>query len=262
MIPVIIALGMIAYGMSEDKSKKSVKKMAKGGGLSTEEQNRFDELDEKMNAYFEGKAQVSSKEMSEHAKLKMKRNLAKYPLLRKQVDWESKVERNSESKMAKGGKVDNLFIVDIYGLSFNDGLLGRHKFRAKNIFEAKKMLANEVGDDLKDKYGEHLDFELKEAPSWMAKGGLLDTKIDALYEKSGFINDDYNWKSKLLEMLQDNSVEAYQIYQKLTAKEKKDVLQELFEMENDMGADGDEDIETSKENLKMFLTDSKNGKKY
>jgi len=95
-----------------------------------------------------------------------------------------------------------------------------------------------------------------------AQGGNIETKIDALYKKSGFINDDYNWKSKLLEMLQDSSVEAYQIYQKLTAKQKKEVLQELFEMENDMGADGDEDIETSKENLSMFLSDSKNGKKY
>jgi hypothetical protein len=63
-------------------------------------------------------------------------------------------------------------------------------------------------------------------------------------------------------MLQDSSMEAYQIYQKLTAKQKKDVLKELFEMENDMGADGDEDIETSKENLSMFLEDSKKGKKY
>ena len=102
--------------------------------------------------------------------------------------------------------------------------------------------------------------EIKE--NKMAQGGNIETKIDALYKKSGFINDDYNWKSKMLEMLQDSSVEAYQIYQKLTAKQKKDVLEELFEMENDMGADGDEDIETSKENLSMFLSDSKNGKKY
>ena len=96
----------------------------------------------------------------------------------------------------------------------------------------------------------------------MAQGGALNTKINALYKKSGFINDDYNWKSKLLEMLQDSSIEAYQIYQTLTAKEKKDILQELFEMENDMGADGDGEISTSKENLTMFLSDSKNGKKY
>ncbi len=201
MIPVIIALGMIAYGMSEDKSKKSVKKMAKGGGLSTEEQIRFDELDEKMNAYLEGKAQVSSKEMSEHAKLKFKRNLTKSPLLRKQVDWESKVERNSESKMAKGGKIyssDNMFIVKVYDLKDNERYLGEHRFRAKNIFEAKKMLADEIGDDLKEKFGKYLDFELKEAPSLKAKGGNV---------KNSLKEDDYVWNAVGKKLIVDKVTE-------------------------------------------------------
>ena len=63
-------------------------------------------------------------------------------------------------------------------------------------------------------------------------------------------------------MLQDYSVEAYQIYQKLTAKEKEAVLQELFEMDNDMGSYGDGEIGTSRENLEILLEDAKNGKKY
>jgi hypothetical protein len=98
-----------------------------------------------------------------------------------------------------------------------------------------------------------------------ARGGSvvdLEKEIDALYSKSNFINTDFNWKLKLLEMLQDQSIEAYNIYQKLTKKQKDDVLQELFEVDNDMGSDGDGDIETSKENLQILLEDAKNGKKY
>lgn len=95
-----------------------------------------------------------------------------------------------------------------------------------------------------------------------AKGGKITNAIDELYSKSGFINDDFNWKGKLLEMLQDNSIEAYDIYQSLSKKQKEEVLQEQFEMDNDMGSYGDEDIETSKENLEIILEDAKNGKKY
>lgn len=95
-----------------------------------------------------------------------------------------------------------------------------------------------------------------------AGGGLIESKIDKLYMKSNFINDDYNWRLKLLEMLQDNSIEAYNIYQSLNKVQKEEVLQELYEMDNDMGSYGDEDIETSKENLSILLKDAKNGKKY
>jgi hypothetical protein len=95
-----------------------------------------------------------------------------------------------------------------------------------------------------------------------AGGGLIESKIDKLYMKSNFINDDFNWRLKLLEMLQDNSIEAYNIYQSLNKVQKEEVLQELYVMDNDMGSYGDEDIETSKENLSILLEDAKNGKKY
>lgn len=95
-----------------------------------------------------------------------------------------------------------------------------------------------------------------------AVGGSIESEINELYKKSKFINDDFNWEAKLLEMLQDQSVEAYQIYQSLNEEEKESVLQELYEMDNDMGSCGDEDMEMSKENLSILLEDSKNGKKY
>jgi hypothetical protein len=63
-------------------------------------------------------------------------------------------------------------------------------------------------------------------------------------------------------MLQDQSIEAYNIYQKLSKEQKEDVLQEQFEVDNDMGSDGDGDIETSRENINILLEDAKNGKKY
>jgi hypothetical protein len=95
-----------------------------------------------------------------------------------------------------------------------------------------------------------------------AKGGEVESEINELYKKSKFINDDFNWKLKLLEMLQDNSIDAYNIYQTLTKEQKEQVLQEQYEVDNDMGSDGDGDIETSKENLQILLEDAKNGKKY
>ena len=95
-----------------------------------------------------------------------------------------------------------------------------------------------------------------------ADGGEVETKINNLYIKSSFFNDDFNWKLKLLEMLQDGSSEAYNIYQSLTESQKQAVLQELFEMDNDMGGEGDGEIETSKENLDILLEDAKSGKKY
>jgi hypothetical protein len=97
---------------------------------------------------------------------------------------------------------------------------------------------------------------------WYRDGGEIENKINDLYAKSNFINDDFNWKLKLLEMLQDQSIEAYNIYQKLSKEQKEDVLQEQFEVDNDMGSDGDGDIETSRENINILLEDAKNGKKY
>ena len=86
--------------------------------------------------------------------------------------------------------------------------------------------------------------------------------VDKLYAKSKFINDDWDWELKLLELLQDNSIEAYQIYMKLKDWQKESVLQELYEMDNDMGSDGDGTYETSEENLQILLENAKNGKRY
>ncbi len=100
-------------------------------------------------------------------------------------------------------------------------------------------------------------------PEKYAKGGgIYESEIDELYKKSKFINDDFNWKLKLLEMLQDNSIDAYNIYQTLTKEQKEQVLQEQYEVDNDMGSDGDGKIKTTKENLKILLNGAKNGKKY
>jgi GNAT superfamily N-acetyltransferase len=95
-----------------------------------------------------------------------------------------------------------------------------------------------------------------------ANGGSVESEINELYAKSNFINDDFNWQGKLLEMLQDMSIEAYSIYQSLTEEQKEQVLQELYEMDNDMGSYGDGDIDTSRENLEILLEDAKNGNRY
>jgi hypothetical protein len=95
-----------------------------------------------------------------------------------------------------------------------------------------------------------------------ADGGLVENQINELYNRSNFIGNHQNWKLKLLEMLQDESIEAYNIYQSLTEEQKEELLQELFEMDNDMGSDGDGEMETSKENLNILLDGAKNGKKY
>ena len=96
----------------------------------------------------------------------------------------------------------------------------------------------------------------------LADGGLVENQINELYNRSNFIGNHQNWKIKLLEMLQDESIEAYNIYQSLTEEQKEELLQELFEMDNDMGSDGDGEMETSKENLNILLDGAKNGKKY
>ncbi len=131
-----------------------------------------------------------------------------------------------------------------------------------------------ISADYIDGIYHHLDYirktNLDKLDEYLGKyrngGGVgsynLDDEINKLYEKSGFINTDFNWKLKLLEMLQDQSIEAYNIYQKLSKEQKEDVLQEQFELDNDMGSYGDGDIETSKENLQILLEDAKNGKKY
>ncbi len=131
-----------------------------------------------------------------------------------------------------------------YSVKFVDG--------SKNIYDKNEIEKVRSEEDY-DEYADGGEF---------GGGGMTESEINKLYSKTKFINDDFNWKLKLLEMLQDQSVEAYHIYQNLTAKQKNEVLQEQFELDNDMGSDGDGEIETSKENLEILLADAKNGKLY
>jgi hypothetical protein len=255
MIPFILgALGLIAYGLSEENNKpKAVKKMAQGGGVNSYanwESDVFDEISDTLNITF-----------SDAQGIVMANEFYLTQSWGKGLDAKETASLIiQKSKMAKGGRIGQ----SGYAI-MQDGKLRTDAYRRVEFFATKEKALFKLS---------HIPFykplskeeKLKIIVPYtipkMAEGGNISSEINALYKKSGFINDDYNWKSKLLEMLQDSSMEAYQIYQKLTAKQKKDVLEELFEMENDMGADGDEDIETSKENLSMFLSDSKNGKKY
>ena len=115
--------------------------------------------------------------------------------------------------------------------------------------------------DLTTNISSKINKELK-SNKYANGGGIDESEIDELYKKSKFINDDFNWKLKLLEMLQDNSIEAYNIYQTLSKEQKEQVLKEQYEVDNDMGSDGDGKIKTTKENLKILLNGAKNGKKY
>jgi hypothetical protein len=94
------------------------------------------------------------------------------------------------------------------------------------------------------------------------KYAAVKKRVDDLYKKSGMINTNEKWENKIIEMLQDNSIEAYTIYQKLNPNQKKDVLNELFIIDNDMGSYGDGKLQTSKQNLAILLQDAKNGIKY
>jgi hypothetical protein len=163
-------------------------------------------------------------------------------------------------KMAKGGGVDMYSKFDLnksgnYFASINNKnyeiIYRDDKSQMYDLFENNKKIKS--NRNIRN---------LMKFPKKYKDGGMLESQIDVLYEKSGFINDDFNWKLKLIEMLQDSSIEAYQIYQKLDSKQKEVVLQELFSMDNDMGAEGDGEIETSRENLEILLEDAKNGKKY
>jgi hypothetical protein len=139
------------------------------------------------------------------------------------------------------------------------------KARIKALKENNNNKSNEEANKLAKQlaYLQKKYYNIHESNiSKMAKGGEVESEINELYKKSKFINDDFNWKLKLLEMLQDNSIDAYNIYQTLSKQQKEDVLQEQFELDNDMGSDGDGDIETTKENLNILLQDAKNGKKY
>jgi hypothetical protein len=135
-------------------------------------------------------------------------------------------------------------------------------YEQNKVLELLKDFNNyEVGGSLVDGYLTDPNFGNFQN-TMFANGGSIEGEIDKLYLKSNFINDDFNWQGKLLEMLEDNSVEAYNIYQSLNKKQKQQVLQEQYDRDNDMGSYGDGDIETSKENIEILLEDAKNGNKY
>jgi hypothetical protein len=87
-----------------------------------------------------------------------------------------------------------------------------------------------------------------------------EQKVNELYNKTNLINNHFNWELKILEMIQCRIFAAYEIYIELNQDEKQSVLNELFIMDNDMGCDGDGEIETSMENLNILLEDAKNAK--
>jgi antirestriction protein len=161
--------------------------------------------------------------------------------------------------LEKGGKVDSENYEMLRGKIKE---LMHHAKELKSITNRKKQVpawvlakSTRASTDLSD-ITHYMD------GNKFGKGGGVESKIDMLYEKSNFINADFNWQGKLIEMLQDNSIEAYNIYQSLTKEQKESVLQEQYELDNDMGSDGDGEIETSKENLEILLQDAKNGNKY
>lgn len=171
---------------------------------------------------------------------------------------------------SKGGGVEKHKYVVQW---LEDDRLNTEYYYSDEYEEAKELyyqIKYDLGDSQYKKIGINImDIERGEVVfgdefEYANGGGIgdIESQINALYSKSGFINNHFNWRLKLLEMLQDQSMEAYNIYQKLTKEQKDDVLQEQFEVDNDMGSDGDGDIETSKENLHILLDDAKNGKKY
>ena len=94
------------FNQLEENGDYQIFLFEKGGMLSVEEEKRFQELDEKINLHLEGKANVSSKEMVEHAKLKHKKLLETNDTYRKQV---------KNFKYSKGGEIQSFiddFILD------------------------------------------------------------------------------------------------------------------------------------------------------
>lgn len=85
---------------------------ARGGKLTDKEKQRFEELNEKVEAYLRGETQITSKELSEHAKLKHKYNSSTSPEYRKQMKFERDIQMRGEfadggdvKYRARGGKV-------------------------------------------------------------------------------------------------------------------------------------------------------------
>jgi hypothetical protein len=169
------------------------------------------------------------------------------------------------AQMRMGGEVGYFVIDDDILDSGKSIMLGTRRVSAKNkkfqgVFKGKM-----VGGLMKVYDYDDEMWKVVNPDEWQqayAEGGEVSILVDKLYAKSKFINDDWHWELKILELLQDNSIEAYQIYMQLNEEEKESVLQELYEMDNDMGSDGDGTLEQSEENLQILLEDAKNGKRY
>lgn len=69
---------------------------ARGGKLTDKEKERFEELSEKVEAYLRGETKITSKELSEHAKLKHKYNSSVSPEYRKQMEFERDIQMRGE----------------------------------------------------------------------------------------------------------------------------------------------------------------------
>jgi hypothetical protein len=179
-----------------------------------------------------------------------------------------KLLREKDNKMAKGGGIDGQKIAKPSGWRWKNSAVTDGIISESSLYKTPS-------ERMRKMYPDYVDFENRptksdknpskkfislETGGQMAHGGDLEKRVNSLYSTYGFINDDYNWRLKLLEMLQNPSYEAYEIYQSLNEEQKGQVLQELYEMDNDMGSYGDGDIETSKENLEIILDDSKNAK--
>ena len=160
------------------------KEMAKGGMLSVEEEKRFQELDEKINLHLEGKANVSSKEMVEHAKLKHKKLLATNDTYRKQIN---------NFKYSKGGEIQSFiddFIlddVDWDDISTKSDLMNNAKeivvsnlseygiTKFENLSKEQQMQVKTIVDD---------EWNAYKTNEKMSKGGGVDEKsIEELVEK-------------------------------------------------------------------------------
>jgi hypothetical protein len=185
---------------------------------------------------------------------------------------------SDESKMADGGKIDDLQFKEIASMSNVRETAIKDWAKANNL--SSKDVSNimmglgrkqiKAGDfstavvgNPNNKYSKEIIEYAKANKGYkMENGGNIESSIDKLYEKAGFINDDMNWQFKLLEMIQDGSSEAHDIYQGLNADQKEEVLQELYDMDNDMGSNGEGNMETSRENLEILLYDAEQGHKY
>lgn len=230
MIPVIIALGMIAYGMSEDKSKKSVKKMAKGGdvdkSLVSEKYRKFVEEFEKEDSYIENLKKNSSNKWQFYVDLDDRKiyNKAKF-FLRKQGWLITEEDINKKhfvavwtSKMAKGGNISKgkkwkqnwkstnggsgYDILEIENTKyFSNKYSGGVVVRSKIIESSDPKRVGQFQEDNKKHLTKIFLGEYSFANK-MAKGGSVNSfdKIFAEYED----NEDNNYHSENVVLLAKN----------------------------------------------------------